>query len=85
MDVIFPADSLKIAKKKQIYRKLFKNSFEKKINFSHQYDVVSMIGSMTYCKKPKVLFSLVNKYLKKKVFLFLLIELIYGKNKILIN
>ena len=63
--------SLKIAKKKQIYRKLIKNSFEKKMNFSHQYDVVSMIGSMTYCKKPKVLFSLVNKYLKKKgIFIF---------------
>ena len=63
--------SLMIAKKKQIYRKLFKNSFEKKIYFSHQYDVVSMIGSMTYCKKPKVLFSLVNKYLKKKgIFIF---------------
>ena len=53
--------SLKIAKKKQIYRKLIKNSFEKKMNFSHQYDVVSMIGSMTYCKKPKVLSSLVYK------------------------
>ena len=64
-------DSLKIAKKKQIYRKLYKNSFEKKMNFSNQYDVVSMIGSMTYCKKPKLLFSLVNKYLKKKgIFIF---------------
>ena len=30
-----------------------------------------MIGSMTYCKKPKVVFSLVNKYLKKKgIFIF---------------
>ena len=65
------ADSLKFAKKKKIYRKLFKNSFEKKMNFSNQYDLVSMIGSMTYCKKPKVLFSLVNKYLKKKgIFIF---------------
>ena len=50
------ADSLKFAKQKKIYRKLFKNSFEKKINLSHQYDLVSIIGSMTYCKKPKVLF-----------------------------
>ena len=63
--------SIKIAKNKQIYRKLYKNSFEKKMNFSNQYDVVSMIGSMTYCKKPKLLFSLVNKYLKKKgIFIF---------------
>ncbi len=65
------ADSLKFAKQKKIYRKLFKNSFEKKMNFSNQYDLVSIIGSMTYCKKPKVLFSLVNKYLKKKgIFIF---------------
>ena len=65
------AYSLKVAKKKKIYRKLFKNSFEKKMNFSNQYDVVSMIGSMTYCNKPKLLFSLVNKYLKKKgIFIF---------------
>ena len=59
------ADSLKFAKQKKIYRKLFKNSFEKKMNFSTKYDLVSMIGSMTYCQKPKILFSLVNKYLKK--------------------
>ena len=64
-------DSLNIAKQKKIYRKLFKNSFEKKMNFSNQYNLVSMIGSMTYCKKPKVLFSLVNKYLKKNgIFIF---------------
>ena len=63
------ADSLKIAKKK-IYRKLFKNSFEKKMNFSNQYDLVSIIGSMTYSKKPKLLFSLVNNYLKKRFFYF---------------
>ena len=65
------ADSLKFAKQKKIYRKLFKNSFEKKMNFSNQYDLVSIIGSMTYCKKPKVLFSLVNKYLTQKgIFIF---------------
>ena len=60
------AESLNIAKQKKIYRKLYKNSFEKKMNISNQYDLVSMIGSMTYCQKPKILFSLVNKYLKKK-------------------
>ena len=65
------SDSLNFAKKKKIYRKLFKNSFEKKMNFSNQYNLVSMIGSMTYCKKPRVLFSLVNQYLKKKgIFIF---------------
>ena len=58
--------SLKIAKKKKLYRKLFKQSFEKKINIIKKYDSVSMIGSMTYCKKPKKLFLLINNYLKKK-------------------
>ena len=63
--------SLKIAKKKKLYRKLFKQSFEKKINIIKKYDSVSMIGSMTYCKKPKKLFLLINNYLKKKgIFIF---------------
>ena len=65
------SQSLKIAKKKQLYRKLIKQSFEKKINISKKYDSVSMIGSMTYCKKPKTLFSLVFNYLKKDgIFIF---------------
>ena len=63
--------SLKIAKKKKLYRKLFKQSFEKKINIIKKYDSVSMIGSMTYCKKPKKLFLLINNYLKKRgIFIF---------------
>ena len=63
--------SLKIAKKKKLYRKLFKQSFEKKINIIKKYDSVSMIGSMTYCKKPKKLFLLINDYLKKNgIFIF---------------
>jgi len=63
--------SLKIAKLKNFYRNLFNKSFEKKINISKKYDSVSMIGSMTYCKNPKTLFSLVLSYLKKSgVFIF---------------
>ena len=63
--------SLKIAKKKKLYRKLFKQSFERKINIIKKYDSVSMFGSMTYCKKPKKLFLLINNYLKKKgIFIF---------------
>ena len=63
--------SLKIAKQKKLYRNLIKKSFEKKINVTKKYDSVSMIGSMTYCKKPKKLFSLVINYLKKNgVFIF---------------
>ena len=63
--------SLKISKQKNLYRYLIKKSFEKKILFNQKYDVVSMIGSMTYCKKPKLLFELVFDYLKKNgIFIF---------------
>ena len=63
--------SLKIAKLKNFYRNLFNKSFEKKINISKKYDSVSMIGSMTYCKKPKKLFLLIKNYLKKNgIFIF---------------
>ena len=65
------SQSLKVAKKKKLYRKLIKQSFEKKINITKKYDSVSMIGSMTYCKKPKTLFSLILNYLKKDgIFIF---------------
>jgi predicted TPR repeat methyltransferase len=65
------SQSLKVAKKKKLYRKLIKQSFEKKINITKKYDSVSMIGSMTYCKKPKLLFSLILNYLKKDgIFIF---------------
>ena len=65
------SQSLKVAKKKQLYRKLIKQSFETKINITNKYDSVSMIGSMTYCKKPKTLFSLIFSYLKKDgIFIF---------------
>ena len=65
------SQSLKVAKKKKLYRKLIKHSFEKKININKKYDSVSMIGSMTYCKKPKKLLSLIFDYLKKNgIFIF---------------
>ena len=63
--------SLKIAKRKKIYRNLFKKSFERKISITHKYDSVSMIGSMTYCKKHMTLFCLILNYLKKNgIFIF---------------
>ena len=34
--------------------------FRTKINISKKYDSVSMIGSMTYCKKPNKLLLLIN-------------------------
>jgi predicted TPR repeat methyltransferase len=65
------SQSLKIAKQKKLYRNLIKKSFEKKINISKKYDSVSMIGSMTYCRKPKKLFLLIKNYLKKNgIFIF---------------
>ena len=63
--------SLKIANKKNLYRNLFKKSFEKKIKFNQKYDSVSMIGSMTYCKKPDLLLPIISSYLKKNgIFIF---------------
>tara|TARA_B100000965_G_scaffold405123_1_gene437982 strand:+ start:450 stop:1070 length:621 start_codon:yes stop_codon:yes gene_type:complete len=63
--------SLKITNKKNLYRNLFKQSFEKKIKLNHKYDSVSMIGSMTYCKKPNLLFPIIFNYLKKNgIFIF---------------
>ena len=67
------AQSLKIAKQKKLYRKLYKKSFEKKIKITNKYDLISMIGSMTYCKKPNILLSLINNYLKKNG-IFILFE-----------
>jgi len=65
------SQSLKIAKKKNLYRNLYKKSFESKINIKQKYDSISMIGSMTYCKKPQLMFSLILSYLKKNgVFIF---------------
>ena len=56
---------LKISKTKKIYRNLYKKSFEKKINSRNEYDLVSLIGAMTYCANHICLFNLVNDYLIK--------------------
>ena len=56
---------LKISKTKKIYRNLYKKSFEKKINSKNKYDLVSLIGAMTYCADHICLFNLVNDYLIK--------------------
>ena len=55
--------SLNLARQKNIYRKLIKKSFESNHNSKNYYDIVSMIGSMTYCKKHDRLFELVFSYL----------------------
>ena len=56
---------IKISKTKKIYRNLYKKSFEKKINSRNEYDLVSLIGAMTYCADHICLFNLVNDYLIK--------------------
>ena len=56
---------LEISNSKGLYRNLYKTSFEKKINLKNQYDLVSLIGAMTYCSNHNLLFKLVNSYLIK--------------------
>ncbi len=56
---------LEISNSKGLYRNLYKTSFEKKINIKSRYDLVSLIGAMTYCSKHNLLFKLVNNYLTK--------------------
>ena len=50
------------------YRRLYKKSFEKKINISNKYNIVSLIGAMTYCKNHQILFDLVSYYLYRNGF-----------------
>ena len=56
---------LNISKKNGKYRNLYKKNFENKIQLSHKYNLVSLIGAMTYCKNHKSLFKLVSNYLFK--------------------
>jgi len=56
---------LNISKKNGKYRNLYKKNFENKIKLSHKYNLVSLIGAMTYCKNYKSLFKLVSNYLFK--------------------
>ena len=50
------------------YRRLYKKGFEKKINIPNQYNIVSLIGAMTYCKNHQILFNLVSNYLYRNGF-----------------
>ncbi len=60
--------SLKIASGKKIYIKLKNKNFEKFHYFNTKFDLISLIGSMTYCKNFKKLFANINKNIKKKGF-----------------
>ena len=59
---------INISKNKNIYKKLVKSSFEKNIKVKTKYNIVSLIGAMTYCQNHQLLFKLVSSYLKKKGF-----------------
>ena len=56
---------LDISKKNGKYRYLYKKSFENKIKITNKYNVVSLIGAMTYCDNHQSLFKLVSYYLSK--------------------
>ena len=56
---------LNVSKRNGKYRNLYKKSFEKKIKIVNKYNLVSLIGAMTYCENHQLLFKLVSYYLKK--------------------
>tara|TARA_A100001011_G_C13941779_1_gene687468 strand:+ start:7 stop:630 length:624 start_codon:yes stop_codon:yes gene_type:complete len=60
--------SLKITLGKKIYTKLQIKNFEQLHHFKVKFDLISLIGSMTYCKNFENLFANMNKNIKKKGF-----------------
>jgi len=59
---------INISLQKGLYRYLYLSSFEKNINSDDDYNVVSLIGGMTYCSNYQLLFNHVYNYLKNKGF-----------------
>ena len=60
--------SLKISSGKKIYKKLQIKNFEQLHNYKIKFDLISLIGSMTYCKNFDKLFVNINKNIKQKGF-----------------
>ncbi len=60
--------SLKISLEKRIYTKLQIKNFEQIHHYKIKFDLISLIGSMTYCKNFEKLFANINKNIKKKGF-----------------
>ena len=60
--------SLKISSGKKIYKKLQIKNFEKLHHYKIKFDLISLIGSMTYCKNFDKLFVNINKNIKQKGF-----------------
>ena len=61
-------NSLKIALEKKIYIKLQIKNFEQLHHYKIKFDLISLIGSMTYCKNFEKFFANINKNIKKKGF-----------------
>ena len=57
---------INISKNKKIYRRLFTSNFEKRIAVKSKYNIVSLIGAMTYCQDQQKLFQNVSSYLEDK-------------------
>ena len=57
---------INISLQKGLYRNLYLSSFEKNIKSDEDYNVVSLIGGMTYCTNYQLLFKHVYNYLKSK-------------------
>ncbi len=60
--------SLKISSEKKIYKKLQIKNFEQLHNYKIKFDLISLIGSMTYCKNFDKLFVNINQNIKQKGF-----------------
>ena len=57
---------IKISLNKNLYKNLYISSFEKKFKSDDDYNVVGLIGGMTYCSNYQLLFNHVYDYLKNK-------------------
>ena len=55
--------SLNIAKEKKIYKNLININFEKRKKYNIKFELVSLIGAMTYCKNFHELFLNIEYYL----------------------
>ena len=58
--------SLKISLEKRIYTKLQIKNFEQIHHYKIKFDLISLIGSMTYCKNFEKLFANIDKNIKKR-------------------
>jgi len=60
--------SLKISSDKKIYIKLKNKNFEELHHYKTKFDLISLIGSLTYCKNFEKLFANIIRNIKKKGF-----------------